>query len=89
MVENKIVISLSLQGDLWLLRARPKLAADGLSTRELEVAQRFATGESHKTIAQQLSVSPSTVRGHLTRIYAKLNINEKTSLVAEIRRMTH
>jgi len=83
------VISMSLQGDLLLLRARPKLAADELTTRELEVAHRFASGSNYKTIAQQLSVSPSTVRGHLTRIYSKLNISEKASLVAEIRRMTH
>jgi DNA-binding CsgD family transcriptional regulator len=36
-----------------------------------------------------LSVSPSTIKGHLSRIYTKLDINEKASLAAEIRRMTH
>lgn len=80
---------MSEHDDLLLLRVRPKLAADDLSMRELEVAQRFSAGENHKTIAQQLSVSPSTVRGHLTNIYNKLNINGKASLVAEIQRMTH
>jgi DNA-binding CsgD family transcriptional regulator len=88
-VGAKITVCLSKIDDIFLIRTRPKIAADELSTRELEVAQRFATGSDYKTIAQQLSVSPSTIRGHLTRIYAKLGINEKASLVAEIRRMTH
>lgn len=88
-VGAKITISLSKIDDLFLIRARPKIAADELSARELEVAQRFASGSDYKTIAQELSVSPSTIRGHLTKIYTKLGINEKASLVAEIRRMTH
>ncbi len=88
-IGRKIVISMSLQDDLLLLRARPKLAADDLTARELEVAQRFATGLNYKAIAQGLSVSPSTIRGHLTKIYSKLDINEKASLVAKIREMTH
>lgn len=88
-IGGKIVISMSRQDDLLLLRARPKIAADELSTRELEVAQMFASGDDYKTIAQVLLVSPSTIRVHLSKIYTKLNINDKTSLTTEIRRMTH
>lgn len=88
-VGKNIVLSVCNLGQLLLLRARPKLAADELSLRELEVAQMFALGEDYKTIAQGLCVSPSTIKGHLNKIYTKLGINEKASLVAEIRRMTH
>ena len=83
------LVSISLQGNLWLLRARPKLAADELSVRELEVALKFSSGSDYKTIAQELSVSPSTIKGHLNKIYNKLGINEKASLAVEIRRITH
>lgn len=86
---EKIVVNLSKLDDVVLLRMRPKLAADELSPRELEVAQRFSSGEDYKTIAQKLSLSPSTIKGHLNKIYLKLDINEKASLVAEIRRMTY
>lgn len=88
-VGAKIAVCLSKIGDIFLVRARPKIAADELSSRELEVAQMFATGDDYKTIAQVLSVSPSTIRVHLSKIYTKLGINDKTSLTAEIRRMTH
>lgn len=88
-VGEEIVVCMSQLNDLLLLRARPKLAADELSLRELEVAQKFAAGADYKTIAQELCVSPSTIKGHLNKIYTKLGINEKASLVAEIRRMTH
>ncbi|MCX7192913.1 MAG: LuxR C-terminal-related transcriptional regulator [Proteobacteria bacterium] len=88
-VGAKIAVCLSKIGDIFLVRARPKIAADELSERELEVAQMYASGDDYKTIAQVLLVSPSTIRVHLSRIYTKLNINDKTSLTAEIRRMTH
>lgn len=58
-IGRKIVICMSRQDDLLLLRARPKLAVDELTARELEVAHRFATGSNYKTIALELSVSPS------------------------------
>ena len=63
--------------------------ADDLSSRELEVAQSYADGEDYKTIAQNLSISPSTVKVHLNKIFLKLAINEKASLVAKLRQMTH
>lgn len=88
-VGKNIVVSLCRLDDLLLIRARPIIAADKLSPRELEVAQHFAAGSDYKTIAQDLSISPATIKVHLNNIYIKLEINEKASLVAEIRRLTH
>lgn len=88
-VGKNIVVSMCNLDNLLLLRARPKIAADELSPRELEVAHRFAAGADYKTIAQELSVSPSTIKVHLNKIYTKLAINGKASLVTELRRMTH
>ena len=52
-----------------------------LSNRELEVAEHYASGQSHKEIARDLDVSPSTIRNHLASIYRKLEINGKAQLV--------
>ncbi len=88
-VGKRIVVSMLQLDGLLLLRARPTIPADGLSPRELEVAQRFAAGTDHKTIAQEMMISPSTVRVYLNKIYTKLDIHEKASLVAKLRQMTH
>ncbi|MFA6921158.1 MAG: LuxR C-terminal-related transcriptional regulator [Gallionella sp.] len=83
---EKIVINIDMLGELFLLRARLKRNSDELTPREMEVAQRFSTGEDYKTIALKLRVSPSTIKGHLNRIYAKLNINNRVSLINELNR---
>lgn len=88
-IGQSIVVSMFQIKELTLLRARIKVPADKLSPRELEIAQRFAGGTDYKTIAQELSISPSTVKVHLNKIYNKLDINEKASLVAKLGQMTH
>jgi DNA-binding NarL/FixJ family response regulator len=49
-----------------------------LSRRELEILECLARGDSNKKIAQQLSLSPDTVRWHLQRIYDKLHVQGRT-----------
>jgi DNA-binding CsgD family transcriptional regulator len=88
-IGQSIVISIFKIKELTLLRARIKVPADKLSPRELEIAQQFAAGVDYKTIAQELTISPSTVKVHLNKIYTKLGINEKASLVAKLMQMTH
>ena len=88
-VGKHIVVSMFYLDDLLLLRARPIMPADDLSPRELEVAQRFAGGIDYKSIAQELSISPSTIKAHLSKIYTKLDINDKASLGEKLRQLTH
>jgi DNA-binding CsgD family transcriptional regulator len=52
-----------------------------LSRRERVVAAKFAEGRTYKEIAQQLCISPGTVRTHLTTIYRKLGVSNKVMLV--------
>lgn len=68
-------------GNFLLLRARKKNILDNLSKREREVANHFSSGRTNKEIAQSLNLSPSTIRNHLSMIYAKLGIGNKTELV--------
>lgn len=55
-----------------------------LSPREMQVAEYFATGKSHKEIARLLGNSPNTVRAQLAHIYQKLDINDKATLATTL-----
>lgn len=52
-----------------------------LSTREMIVAERYATGATHKQIAAALSIAPATVRNHLAAVYRKLGVSNKPELI--------
>lgn len=56
----------------------------GLSAREAEVLRYAARGRGAKYIAEQLSISPETVRTHQKRIYDKLSVHSKEELLDRI-----
>ena len=56
-------------------------AALGLTTREREVLELMAEGQSNKEIARCLSVSPNTVKTHVANLYAKLDVAKRTQAV--------
>lgn len=51
-----------------------------LSERERQVADVVASGSSNAEVADELFVSPHTVKGHLERIYTKLGIHSRQEL---------
>lgn len=55
-------------------------APTDLSTREREVADAYAAGQSYKEIARELGLSPTTVRSHLRTVYGKLGVTSKIEL---------
>jgi DNA-binding NarL/FixJ family response regulator len=61
--------------------SRKTPAMDTLSDREIEVLQLMAKGVSNKDIADQLSITQSTVKTHITSIFQKLNVTTRTEAV--------
>ncbi|MBN1873914.1 MAG: hypothetical protein JXA33_06775 [Anaerolineae bacterium] len=56
-----------------------------LSTRELEVLHLIAEGLSNRAIAERLFITLSTVKGHTSAIYGKLDVRNRTQAVARAR----
>jgi DNA-binding NarL/FixJ family response regulator len=54
--------------------------AFGLTRRELELIEAVAAGCANNDIAEQLKISPKTVKHHLTRIFAKLRVSNRLEL---------
>jgi DNA-binding NarL/FixJ family response regulator len=54
---------------------------DILSTRENEILQLLSKGLLYKEIADQLSISVSTVRQHIHHIYEKLHVQNRTEAI--------
>ncbi|MEG6615491.1 response regulator transcription factor [Peptococcaceae bacterium 1198_IL3148] len=50
----------------------------GLTERELEVLKEVAKGSPNKTIAKNLFISEKTVKNHLTSIFQKIKVNDRT-----------
>jgi DNA-binding NarL/FixJ family response regulator len=54
---------------------------EALSAREIEVLRLIAGGNANKQIADQLSITEETVKGHVKNILAKLSANDRTHAV--------
>jgi DNA-binding NarL/FixJ family response regulator len=54
---------------------------DELSPRELEVLQLLAQGASNKAIAGQLALAENTVKSHISRIFDKLDVQNRAEAV--------
>ena len=52
-------------------------AVEPLTPREVEVLDLIADGRSNTEIAQVLFVEEKTVKNHITRLYSKLNVNNR------------
>jgi DNA-binding NarL/FixJ family response regulator len=52
--------------------------ASGLTPREREVLAMVAEGLPNKLIARRLEISEKTVKAHLTRIYERLGVSDRT-----------
>lgn len=56
----------------------------GLTAREITIAQRAALGHSNQLIANDLGISVRTVRAHLGSIFEKLHITDRLMLALKV-----
>lgn len=57
------------------------LADDSLTAREIEVLRLIAAGNANKIVADKLSITEETVKGHVKSILSKLGVNDRTHAV--------
>jgi DNA-binding NarL/FixJ family response regulator len=62
-------------------RVEPHPELDQLTGREREIVGWVATGRSNQEIAEELVVSPDTVRTHVSRAMVKLHARDRAQLV--------
>ncbi|MEX5710996.1 helix-turn-helix transcriptional regulator [Parafrankia sp. FMc6] len=61
------------------------MAAGTLSTRERQVAELVAAGQTNRQIAAALFVSEKTVESHLTKVLAKLGVPTRAGVGSALR----
>lgn len=63
----------------------PSTRLDGLTPREVEVAQLLAEGLSNQQIADQLQIARRTVTTHVSRIFSKAGVGSRLELLRQLR----
>lgn len=79
-----VVIDLALVkagSDLVDARALPKRPFPQLTDREFHVLELIAAGLDNTTIANNLVVSPKTVRNHVSNVFAKIHARDRSEAI--------
>ena len=63
------------------LTAPDALDAAGLTNREIEVLRLIATGATNREVADALVISEGTVKNHLSNIFSRLGLRDRTQAV--------
>jgi DNA-binding CsgD family transcriptional regulator len=63
-----------------IVQPRAKTGWDSLTDSELKVVNLIAQGATNRAVAQQLHVTPHTVKAHLHNAFAKLGITSRSEL---------
>ena len=79
--ERVIVREVSVPAPATFTRNEEKLAAIGMTRRELEILELIAKGLSNREIAERVFVSENTVKTHSSRVFEKLGAKRRTQAV--------
>lgn len=63
----------------------PRQAFPGLTDREREILEKIAGGLGNATIAHELSISLKTVRNHVSNIFTKLQVSDRSAAIVKAR----
>jgi DNA-binding CsgD family transcriptional regulator len=67
-------------------RKRPSGGWESLTPTELEVVRHAAVGLTNPEIGERMFISRGTVKTHLSHIYTKLDVRNRSELAAEAMR---
>ncbi len=67
-------------------RQRPQIGWASLTPVERDVVRLVAEGHTNAAIGQRLFISPNTVKKHLTHVYAKVDVDGRAGLAAQVAR---
>jgi DNA-binding NarL/FixJ family response regulator len=59
-------------------QARHRSSTEALTPREIEVLTLIARGKNNKEIGAELFISEKTVKNHITNIFRKINVTDRT-----------
>ncbi len=54
---------------------------DGMTRREIEILRLLGQGQTNKEIAYRLKISQKTVRNHISNLYSKLGVRDRSQAV--------
>ncbi len=81
---GRLKLAITRKGDFRFLQVPAGNLLDRLTTRERDIAVRYARGASHAQIADALQLARSTVRNHIARCFSKLAVDNKAALALRI-----
>ncbi len=70
-----------------LSQTAPSAVLNPLTSRELEIVQLIAEGLSNRAIAEQLVLTPGTIKWYVSEIFSKLGVSSRTQLLAQARQL--
>ena len=85
-VEHSIVAPLSFISNAITRDSAGKKDKHNLTARELVILSKLSSGTENKEIAQHLYITQATVKTHLSSIYRKLKVDNRTQAVAFARK---
>ena len=79
LIAGKVLNLIRFQNDSQLT---PKPPSDfGLSKRELQILEHLSNGHDYLRIAEELFISPNTVKKHISNLYDKLHVHSRAQAV--------
>ncbi len=66
-----------------------EMLSEQLTAREMDVLELLIQGYSNREISERLFISVHTVKNHITNIFQKIGVNDRSQLIALVYQLSH